>query len=85
KKEKFKIIFSKKDFSLLDVMNCSKMLVGKEDEDTFVFNQKLHSFDKESILKILDYQKEHNYSNSEVARYFKISRNTIASWKKRFV
>lgn len=85
KKEAFKIIFSKKDFSLLDVMTCSKMLLGKEDEDTFIFNQKLHSFDQESILKILDYQKRHKCNNTELARHFKISRNTVASWKKRFV
>ena len=56
-----------------------------EDEDTFIFNQKLHSFDQESILKILDYQKRHKCNNTELARHFKISRNTVASWKKRFV
>lgn len=85
KKEAFATILSKKDFSILDVIICSSILSGKEDEAAFTFNQKHRSFDRKSILEILNYQKNKNYNNAELARHFKLSRNTIARWKKKFL
>ncbi|KFE99034.1 helix-turn-helix domain-containing protein [Chryseobacterium luteum] len=85
KKEEFKAILSKKNFSILDVITCSNILTGREDKSTFTFNQKHRFFDQQSILEILDYQKKYGYNNAQLARHFKLSRNTIAKWKKRFI
>ena len=85
KKEIFKDILSKTKLSQFDVINSNRMLVDREDKSTFIFNQKLHSFDPKSILEILDYQKKNKCNNTELARHFKLSRNTIARWKKMFI
>lgn len=85
KKEALASMLSKQNFSILDVITCSSILSGKEDETVFIFNQKHRSFDRQSILEILAYQKNNRYNNAELARHFNLSRNTIARWKKKFL
>lgn len=46
--------------------------------------QKLKSYDKAYIMYILEQQTKFNLSDTEIARTFKMSRNTIAKWKKVF-
>jgi hypothetical protein len=84
KKDALKTLLSKRHFSVLDVIACNNILIENVDRNTFTFNQKHRSFDHQSILEILDYQKKYGCSNSEVAKHFKLSRNTIAKWKKKF-
>ncbi|KXH84323.1 helix-turn-helix domain-containing protein [Chryseobacterium kwangjuense] len=84
KKEALAAMLSKQNFSILDVITCSSILSGKE-ETVFTFNQKHRSFDRQSILEILTYQKNNQYNNAELARHFNLSRNTIARWKKKFL
>jgi hypothetical protein len=43
-----------------------------------------NSYDKDFIKYILENQKEYGYSNREVANIYKMSRNTIANWKRIF-
>lgn len=43
-----------------------------------------NSYDKSLIKYILEYQEKHELSNKEVANIYKMSRNTIASWKRIF-
>lgn len=45
-------------------------------------NQKLRTYDKATMLKILKYQKEHGFSSNYISKQYKISRTTIAKWKK---
>ena len=85
KKEAFTMILSKKNFSVLDVITCNSILENKEDKNDFTFNQKHRSFDQQSILEILDYQKKNGWNNSQLARHFKLSRNTITKWKKKYI
>ena len=47
-------------------------------------NQRLKSYDLESIQQILKYQKENDLNNTEVAKKFRISKNTITKWKKLY-
>ncbi|WP_080779223.1 AsnC family protein [Chryseobacterium phocaeense] len=84
KKKALTTVLSKQDFSILDVITCSSILNGKE-ETAFTFNQKHRSFDRQSILEILNFQKNNRYNNAELARHFNLSRNTIARWKKKFL
>lgn len=45
-------------------------------------NQKLRTYDKETMMKILTYQKQHGFSSNYISKKYKISRTTLAKWKK---
>ncbi|MFP3836044.1 helix-turn-helix domain-containing protein, partial [Chryseobacterium sp. SIMBA_028] len=77
KKEEYKAILSKENFSILDVIECNKILFTKEDKNTFNFNQKHRTYDRDTILEILYYQKKYRCNNSQLAKHFKLSRNTV--------
>lgn len=47
-------------------------------------NQKLKTYDKKTMIKLLQYQKKHEFSTSYMSRKYKISRTTLAKWKKMF-
>ncbi|MEI3791144.1 MULTISPECIES: helix-turn-helix domain-containing protein [unclassified Chryseobacterium] len=85
KKEACRTILSKKTLSILDVIACSNILTDKEDKNTLIFNQKHRFYDKQSILEILNYQEKYGYNNAQLARHFKLSRNTVANWKKKLI
>ena len=83
--EEFRMDLSKEDFTALDVIALNDKIFSKiEDIATGVDNQKLKSYNKATIFQILDYQKKHGLNNSELARHFKMSRNTVGKWKKLF-
>lgn len=49
----------------------------------FILNILFYFLQKIMIqLNLMNYQKEHKLSNSTVAKYFKVSRNSISKWKK---
>lgn len=74
-------ILSKKELSFSDIISLNNIIFGTEN----IKNQKFRSYNKKDIFEILDYQKKNNLNNIELARHFKMSRNTIAKWKKIFV
>lgn len=76
-------ILSKKILSNYDVIVLNKELFPNAKNQTE--NQKLKSYTKETILKILDYQKAKKLNVTELARHFSISRNTIAKWRKIYI
>ena len=76
-------ILSKKILSNYDVIVLNKELFPNAKNQTE--NQKLKSYTKETILKILDYQKAKKLNVTELARHFSISRNTIAEWRKIYI
>ena len=76
-------ILSKKILSNYDVIVLNKELFPNAKNQTE--NQKLKSYTKETILKILDYQKDKKLNVTELARHFSISRNTIAKWRKIYI
>lgn len=84
KKESCKVLLEKPKLSVLDVIQINKKIFGVMDKETEVFNQKHRSYDKTTILEILNYQKSKKLSNIELADHFKLSRNTVAKWKKRY-
>ncbi|MCT2562732.1 helix-turn-helix domain-containing protein [Chryseobacterium herbae] len=67
----------KKKLSSLEVITLNRILFhgGK------VRNEH-KSYDDESIAKILEYQRKNKMTNIAVASVFKLSRNTLAAWKK---
>ncbi len=74
-------ILNKTQLGNLDIVTLNRILFQTDNEEE---NQKLRSYDRQSIFEILDYQKNHKMNNSQAARHFKLSRNTIAKWKKVF-
>ncbi|MBB4804834.1 hypothetical protein HNP38_000106 [Chryseobacterium defluvii] len=80
KKELCSSILEKKQLSNLDIINLNTKIFGLQAKE----NQKLRSYNKSTILYILDYQRKYKLNNSQLAKHFKLSRNTIAKWKKYF-
>ncbi|MCU7615803.1 helix-turn-helix domain-containing protein [Chryseobacterium sp. PBS4-4] len=78
-------ILSKDKLSATDIIRLNKIIFSLHSETTFSLNQKHRCYDKPAILEILDYQKKHNLNNTQVSKHFKISRNTLAKWKKKFL
>lgn len=70
--------------SALDVLTFNKLVFGEPEYMVGFNNQRLRSYDKESIVKILRYQKQNRLSNMQISNDFKISRNTITKWKSIF-
>ena len=85
KKEQCRTILSKTSFSVKDVITINNIIFPRADQKTQFANQRHRSYDKSSILEILEYQVKNNLNNSELARHFKLSRNTVAKWKKQFL
>lgn len=80
KKEACKKLLSKKTLSRLDIITIDKMIFGEVIE-----NRKHRSYDKKAVFEILEYQKKNRLNNMQLARHFKLSRNTITKWKKTFI
>ena len=83
KKDTYKKILSKNTLTDYDVIVLNNELFSTAENQTE--NQKLKSYTKETILKILDYQKVKKLNITELARHFSISRNTIAKWRKIYI
>ncbi|MDR2234722.1 MAG: helix-turn-helix domain-containing protein [Chryseobacterium sp.] len=86
KKEKCSTILAKKDLSAMDIIKLNKLIFTKEQMNNhLISNQKHRSYDKQTILQILKYQQDNNMNNSELARHFCLSRNSVAKWRKIFL
>ncbi|MFP3675252.1 hypothetical protein SB724_20775, partial [Bacillus sp. SIMBA_031] len=76
----------KKRLTTQDVILLNSFIFGtRKESDASKSNQKFKSYDKETVQYILKYQKINNLNNVQTAIYFKISRNTLAKWKKNFL
>lgn len=84
KKDEYEQKFRGKILTNIDVMEASNFIFKRSDEYSISFNQKHKSYDANSILEILTYQKTHILNNSEISRLFQVSRNSIAKWKKQY-
>lgn len=78
-------ILDKSEIGFLDIIRLNTLIAGQPDRERSQENQKLKSYDKRTILQILDYQKKHRLNNTQLAGHFKLSRNTVTKWKKLFL
>jgi len=85
KQERCKKLLEKNNLSVLNIIELNTIIFGKTNNQTENDNQKYRSYRKSDILIILDYQKKHKLNNSQLASHFKLSRNTVAKWKKIFL
>lgn len=84
KKEIGNFILKKEELSILDIIKINELIYETTDKDTVHFNQSLRSYNKSFVFDILEYQKKNKLNNSQLARHFKLSRNTVTKWKKLF-
>lgn len=80
KEKECESILHKKSFTTIDVLKVNNIIFGLRENE--IFNQKLKGYTYDDIMYILKYQAENRLNNSEISRHFKLSRNTIAQWKK---
>lgn len=80
KKEKCVAILKKERLSALDIINLNNLIFPQQNKES----QKLRSYGSSDIIQILNYQKKYNLNNAQVANHFRLSRNTVAKWKKIF-
>ncbi|PWN68846.1 transposase [Chryseobacterium phosphatilyticum] len=85
KKEVCRIFLSKENLSVLDVITINNILFNTNCRESTQFNQKHRSYDVSAISYILQYQKRNELNNSQVAKHFKVSRNTITKWKNQIL
>lgn len=83
--EEFKELFEKPTLSVLEILEINQKIFGKADKSVERFNQRHRSYNSNDIFEILEYQKKNNMSNMQLANHFKLSRNTVAKWKKLFL
>ncbi|TDS56855.1 helix-turn-helix domain-containing protein [Myroides indicus] len=77
-------ILAQEKLSFMDVIRLNEIMFEKNKKEKLLRDHKYRSYDEKTIIKILKYQKENQLNNSQVANHFKMSRNTIANWKKIF-
>ncbi|WP_394675078.1 helix-turn-helix domain-containing protein [uncultured Chryseobacterium sp.] len=77
-------ILKKKAIDIMDVIRLEQIICSKKKYADSRFDQKLKSYDKKTIFEILDYQKKNRLNNSQLAKHFKLSRNTVTKWKNCF-
>jgi len=85
KKVDCKKLLEKESLSTLDIIEINTIIFGHQKNEKGSINQKHRSYNKSDILQILDFQKKHKLNNSQLANHFKLSRNTVARWKKIFI
>ncbi|PWW20585.1 hypothetical protein DEU40_1137 [Chryseobacterium sp. AG844] len=85
KKAKCDNILNKNELSVLDIIRLNNIIFDNISNEPSTSNQRLRSYDKITILQILDYQKKHRLNNTEIAIKFNLSRNTVSKWKKIFL
>lgn len=73
-------IMSKENLTISDVIKLNDLIFKNSSSENS--NQKFRSYDKSTIMDILDFQHKNGYNNSQLAHHFKLSRNSVAKWKK---
>ncbi|HLW41084.1 MAG TPA: hypothetical protein VKY82_01800 [Flavobacterium sp.] len=80
----FEELLQKEELNFFEITRINKILFGKKNRDQKSLEQKYKAYDKATILKMLRYQKKHGLNNTQLANHFKLSRNTVASWRRIF-
>lgn len=80
KYDECKEFLNKSEFNFLDILVVNRKIFGKLSKET----QKHRSYSESDILFILNFQKNNFLNNSQTAKYFDISRTSLAKWKKMY-
>lgn len=83
-KKEYTEFFKKEQLNALDVIELNEKIFGIKDKESEQFNQRHRFYNPSAILEILEYQKKNRLNNLQLAKHFKLSRNTVSKWKKMF-
>lgn len=83
--KEFQNYLKKENLSIMEVIDFNDKIFGLKDKKTLIFDQKHKTYDQETILQILSYQKREQLNNVQLANHFNLSRNTVTRWKKQYV
>lgn len=75
-------LLEKEILSNLDVISLNKIIFGANNENDESLNGKYRVYSRNDIYNILKFQKTKVLNNTQVAKHFKMSRNTITKWKR---
>lgn len=83
KKERCLYLLGKEKLTTREVITLNTVIFGTEGvSEVSENNQKFRSYDQETIRYILEYQIKNYLNNTQTAYHFRISRNTLAKWKR---
>lgn len=83
---KCKHLLRKKNLSDLEILELNQIIFGTSKPVTQNSNpNKYKSYNKSTVLNILQFQKDNRYNNAQLSEHFNISKNTIQKWKKQFL
>lgn len=85
KKEELAHLLSKEIKNSLQLIKINDLIFNDQNKEINILNQKLRSYDEESIKQILKHQTVNKLNNQQTAILFKLSRNTVAKWKKIYL
>lgn len=74
----------KEEISCIDILSLNQ-IISKSGYDKYNQVNKYKSYDTETIINILEFQKKNQLNNSKLSLHFNISRNSITKWKKIFL
>lgn len=75
-------ILNKKNLNTLDIIELNQIVFHRSGLDENISNAKHKSYDVAAKQQIISYQRKFKLTNTQAANHFKLSRNTIAAWKK---
>jgi hypothetical protein len=85
RKQEYFYFLEKDSLSILDIIKLNQKIFGTSNKQNLAFNQMHRAYDEEAIIEILNYQKNNNMNNSQLAVHFKLSRSTVTKWRKNFL
>jgi hypothetical protein len=68
----------KRELLTLDILKINTLIFGISEKNS----QKYRSYKESDILCMLEYQRKNQLNNTQLAVHFKLSRNTVAKWRK---
>lgn len=75
---------NKGNLTFFEIKALNDKLFGIKSREQQLQEQRYRSYDTQTILRMLRYQKKHGLTNTQLADHFKLSRNTVNSWIKTF-
>lgn len=74
-------LLKKKVLSAMDIIKLNNKIFGSTKANI----QKYRSYSDSDILGFLEYQTKHQLTNSQLAEYFSLSRNSITKWRRKYL
>lgn len=78
-------LLKKKTLSTLDAIKINQILFPQSSLDVERSNQRHKSYKEKDIKEILKYQEDNCLNITQLALKFKLSRNTVAKWRKKYL